>query len=61
MKVYVLSNADGQGGSPDIPVDVQQSPISDAHGWANAPEAAKEFVILFGGGLLRRPALILKK
>lgn len=60
MKVYVLSNADGQGGSPDIPVDVQQSPISDAHGWANAPEAAKEFVILFGGGLLRRPALILK-
>ena len=26
MKVYVLSNADGQGGSPDIPVDVQQSP-----------------------------------
>ena len=60
MRVIVLSEADGQGGSPDIPVDVQQSPIVDANGWANAPEDAKEFVMLLAGGLLRRPCLILK-
>jgi len=41
-------------------VDVSQSPIKPATGWAVAPEDAKEFVILFSGGLIRRPALILK-
>lgn len=41
-------------------VDLVQSPIKPANGWANAPEDAKEFIILFSQGLLRRPSLILK-
>ena len=36
------------------------SPIKPAHGWANAPADAKEFVILTSNGFVRRPALILK-
>lgn len=60
MKVYVMSDEDGQGGSPNIPVDVQQSPIIQAENWENAPAGSKEFTILLGGGLLRRPCLILK-
>lgn len=41
-------------------VDMVQSVIKDATGWVNAPADAKEFDILFSGGLIRRPALILK-
>ncbi len=41
-------------------VDMIQSPIKEATGWANAPAGAKEFAILFSAGLIRRPALILK-
>ena len=40
--------------------DMVQSPIKPATGWAAAPADAKEFVVLFSGGLIRRPALILK-
>jgi len=40
--------------------DVSRSSIKPATGWANAPEDAKEFVILFSNGFIRRPALILK-
>lgn len=36
------------------------SPIKPASGWANAPEDAKEFIILTSNGFVRRPALILK-
>ncbi len=36
------------------------TPIRDAKGWAAAPEGAKEFAIYTSGGLVRRPALILK-
>lgn len=43
-----------------IPLDAVQSPIKNAYGWANAPEDAKEFVMLFSGGMVRRNALILK-
>ena len=42
------------------PQDVSFSPIVDAHGWANAPEGAKEFVILNSKGLVRRPCLLLQ-
>lgn len=42
------------------PVDIAQSPIKDATGWAAAPADAKEFTILLSSGLIRRPALILK-
>lgn len=41
-------------------VDIAQSPIKVAEGWDNAPADAKEFTILLSGGLIRRPALILK-
>ena len=60
LRVYVMDDMGGQGGSPDIPVDIAQSPIKEASGWADAPEGAKEFTMLLAGGLLRRPCLILK-
>lgn len=41
-------------------VNLVQSPIKPANGWANAPEGAKEFTILFSKGFINRPALILK-
>ncbi len=41
-------------------VDMVRSPIKEAAGWANAPQGAKEFTILFSHGLIRRPALILQ-
>lgn len=44
----------------EIPLDVSLSPIKDATGWADAPNEAKEFTLLLSGGLIRRPALILK-
>ena len=42
------------------PMDVVFSPIKDAHGWADAPEGAKEFTLLLSGGLTRRVGLLLK-
>jgi len=53
---FLLDNPAGVA----LPLDLAQSPISDASGWENAPEGAKEFTMLFSGGLVRRPALILK-
>ena len=44
----------------NTPLDMVRSPIKDATGWANAPEGAKEFTVMFSKGLIRRPALILK-
>lgn len=41
-------------------LDLVQSPIKDAHGWAFAPGDAKEFTVLLSKGLIRRPSLILK-
>lgn len=41
-------------------LNLAQSPIKPANGWAQAPADAKEFTVLLSGGLLRRPALILK-
>ena len=43
-----------------INFDQIQSPIKPASGWANAPEDAKEFIVLTSEGRVRRPALILK-
>ncbi len=59
MRVYVLDREDGQGGSPNQPLDLCRSYIRPAQGWAHAPEGAKEFVLLLGRGLINRPALIL--
>ena len=41
-------------------IDMVQSPIKPASGWAAAPADAKEFTILYSKGLIRRPSLILK-
>ena len=40
-------------------LDIINSPIKPATGWAAAPEGAKEFTILTSKGYVRRPALIL--
>lgn len=40
-------------------LDLALSPVKLASGWKNAPANAKEFTVLFSGGLIRRPALIL--
>lgn len=44
----------------EAPLDLAQSPIKPASGWAAAPADAKEFTVLLSGGLIRRPSLILK-
>ncbi len=41
-------------------IDMAQSTIREAKGWANAPVDAKEFYVLYSEGFIRRPALILK-
>lgn len=46
--------------STEIPLDLSQSTLKPANGWEAAPHDAKEFVILFSHGLVRRPALALK-
>ncbi len=60
VRQLILYPEDGEGGLSDTPFDVALSPIKEASGWANAPQGAKEFTILLSGGLIRRPALILK-
>ena len=44
----------------ETPFDVALSPIQDATGWGAAPEGAKEFTLVLGNALIRRPSLILK-
>lgn len=44
----------------EAPMNLVQSPIKDASGWAAAPADAKEFTVMYSGGLIRRPALALK-
>ena len=45
-----------------VAYDIINSPLEDVDTdkWANAPAGAKEFTILTSGGMVRRPALILK-
>lgn len=58
-QVVMLTEEDGEGALSDSPFDVIHSPIKEASGWAEAPAGAKEFVMLHGDGLIRRPCLIL--
>ncbi len=62
FRLYIVNPwKDGQGGSNAIPADIAFSSIKPAEKWAaDVPEGAKEFVVLLSGGLIRRPALILK-
>ncbi len=57
MNIILLKPEDGEG-AREQPVDIVQSPIKPATGWAEAPEGAKEFIMLMSGGLLRRPCQI---
>lgn len=62
MRTIIL-DADKEGQltlAKNSPMNVGQSPIRPAQGWANAPADAKEFTILLSRGLINRPALILK-
>ncbi|MBP1761145.1 MAG: hypothetical protein H6Q64_687, partial [Firmicutes bacterium] len=61
IRTYVMDDEDTEVviGSK-VAYDIVNSPLKDAAGWANAPEGAKEFTILTSGGVMRRPALILK-
>ena len=46
--------------SLELPLDIAQSPIKDAAGWDfELPNGAKEFTVVFSGGFVRRPALVL--
>ncbi len=58
--MVILRQSQKTGQFTDVPPDAVKSPVKDAEGWANAPAGAKEFTVLFSGGLIRRPALILK-
>lgn len=59
----VIEPSDGSKqtiGGDRIEYDRAQSQIRPAEGWENAPRDAKEFTLLTNGGLVRRPALIIK-
>lgn len=43
-----------------VNLNMVNSPIKPASGWADAPADAKEFTLLTSNGFVRRPALILK-
>lgn len=55
-----LSEADGELGLDDTPIDAVNSPIKEPTNWASAPVDALEFTIVVGNGYVRRPCLILK-
>jgi predicted AlkP superfamily phosphohydrolase/phosphomutase len=61
IRTYVMGDEDTEVviGSK-VAYDIVNSPLKDAEGWTNAPEGAKEFTVLTSGGVMRRPALILK-
>ena len=60
MRNIILKQSDGEDGIDAVKLDLCNSPIKDAHGWADAPEGAKEFYVVTSKGLVRRPCLILK-
>lgn len=62
FRLYIMDPwKDGQGGSNAIPADVAYSTLKPADKWSiDLPEGAKEFTLLLSGGLVRRPALLLK-
>lgn len=58
IREIILTYEDGEGLASSA-FDASISTIRNATGWANAPENAKEFVMLHSEGLTRRPCLIL--
>ena len=59
-KTIILDYEEVVEGLSDNPMDLVLSPITEANNWANAPADAKEFIMLYSKGLIRRPCLILK-
>lgn len=57
---YIFKESQFTTNMTENPMDLVQSPIKDASGWAAAPCDAKEFTVLLSTGLIHRPALILK-
>ncbi len=61
IKTIVGDFSKGQlGHALATPMNIGQSPIKPAVGWANASADAKEFTMLLSRGLVRRPCLALK-
>lgn len=60
MRNIILSQSDGEDGIDAVKLDLCNSPIKEAKGWANAPEGAKEFYVITSEGRVRRPCLIPK-
>ena len=61
MRSILLDKTEGVIGSmQDTKVNLAQSPITPAQGWAAAPQDAKEMTLLLSGGLIARKCLILK-
>lgn len=56
----ILTHEDGELALDNIPLDICNTPIKPATGWANAPEGAKEFTYVTSNGLVRRVGLILQ-
>ena len=56
----IMSEKESLSASFDGGMPICQSPIKPASGWTDAPEGAKEMIVLTSKGLVRRPALILK-
>ena len=59
-KALILRESQRGTNNTEAPLDLVQSPIKAATGWASAPADAKEFILLYSQGLIRRPGLILK-
>ena len=59
-EILILNENQMTSAATEIGLDLALSPVKEAKGWKNAPADAKEFILLLSGGLLRRPALILK-
>lgn len=57
---YIMGDNEGMRGFVGGKLDVVQSPIKPATGWADAPADAKEFSMLLSKGRIRRVGLILK-
>ena len=59
-KNIMFTHEDGELSVDTAAFDIVNSPIGLAKGWKQAPEEAKEFILLTSGGFVRRPVLILK-
>ncbi|MBQ2777553.1 MAG: alkaline phosphatase family protein [Peptococcaceae bacterium] len=61
-KKIITDLSEGEHSMSATPFDLVITPIApvDHAKWAAAPADAKEFTVLYSGGLIRRPALILK-